>query len=247
MHVSHRNGARCSVSFCGNYPAGFLEHGHSHGRAARWATGRSVHRLRTSVRRCGTWIDAFIVATTSYSGLGGFHKGAFAGINQDSGTSTSYDLYFYDAGTTDLIDATGIIFNLIVLDIDGTDVLGIPREAITAFTPVSFQLSNGVSANPHVLVDETVPGETRFFSDGSASNAQNPPAGATFLTQEQQDYSALLSFEDKNTIQFELTIGGSSGRRNFLFEGGFLLVPEPARGVLSMIGVGMILLRRRRR
>lgn len=188
-------------------------------------------------------IDAFLVSG-NYSGAGASNIGSFASINQFRNTTSRYEMKLYKAGTTDLIDATDVTFNLILLDVDGLDsALGVAREAITVFTPVTWQLTAdtevvGPASNADVPYV--------FLSNNSNKNTPNPATGVDSLTLQQQRYSVHLAFAGQNTVEFELSVapGGGTGR-NFLIEGGFLSIPEPARGVLAMMGMAAMVMRRR--
>lgn len=162
-------------------------------------------------------IDAVLSSTSSY--VGNYNRNGAVGsdiqINQAINQLSTYNLSFYESGTTNLFDFESlpddINYSLSLYDIDGSIRNGVRTETIEFLTDGEFQLTTTTT------VDQI--GDT-LFTNQQVGNVPNPLEGATDLTAQQEDASVIANFTNQNSIDFIATTGGVGGNRNIFIDGG---------------------------
>lgn len=158
-------------------------------------------------------IDAVLSSTSDYAG--NYDRNGSVGsdiqINQTINQITSYNLSFYESGTTNLFDFNDINYSLSLYDIDGSVRNGNRTETIEFLSDGEFQLTETSTVDQ--LGEDT-------FTNQNVGNVPNPVEDATDLTAEQEDASVIATFENQNSIDFVATTGGRGGNRNIFIDGG---------------------------
>ena len=162
-------------------------------------------------------IDAVLSSTSDYVGsyIRNGNVGSDIQINQAINQLSTYNLSFYESGTTNLFDFESlpddVNYSLTLYDIDGSIRNGVRTETIEFLTDGEFQLTTTTTIDQ---IDDVT------FTNQQVGNVPNPLEGATDLTAEQEDASVIGSFTNQNSIDFKATTGGVGGNRNIFIDGG---------------------------
>lgn len=177
------------------------------------------------------------------SGIGGVGAG-FGRLNLsndgNSGAAAVLNFAFVDSNDVEVVLSD---FDFSFYDIDGTDAVQSNFERIV----LNANSANvgGTITSSFVGADIVVNSGASPFDFSSISTTAANPTDPQSLTPEQRNRSITFDMQNVSSFDVGLSVSTNSGR-NFLFSG-FTAVPEPSSAILGLLGLTMILRRRRRK